>query len=169
MTNLTKDNNKEDIVLLFLNVCSKIEGLSAELYHYYSELFHDDEESSKLWKKTALEEENHQKLFDLAIRLRHECEIEIVTDYNKACRVHEKLTALLSHVRVTPPDIFLAITKAIEMESALADLHIDSSIKFSDIQIKNMFKSLQGHDQEHVDALRHHHSILFLPRTEMVP
>jgi rubrerythrin len=162
-------HTKEDDVLLFLNVCSKIEGLSAELYHYYSELFQEDKESSELWKKTALEEENHQKLFELAIRLRNECEIEIVSDYNKACRVYEKLTALLSHVQETPPDIFLAITKAIEMEVALADLHIDSSTKFTDIQIKNMFKSLQGHDQEHIDALRHHYSILFLPRTEMVP
>ncbi|MFZ4860128.1 MAG: hypothetical protein ACOYL3_27510 [Desulfuromonadaceae bacterium] len=161
------NNCKEDDVLLFLNVCSKIEGLSAELYHYYSELFHEDEESSRLWEKTALEEENHQKLFELAIRLRNECEIEIVTDYNKALRVYEKLKALLSHVRQTPPDIFLAITKSIDMEVALADLHIDSATKFNDVQIKNMFKSLQGHDQEHIDALRRHQAILFLPRTEM--
>jgi len=163
------NNSKEDDVLLFLNVCSRIEGLSAELYHYYSELFQEDEESSQLWKKTALEEENHQKLFELAIRLRNECEIEIVTDYNKACRVYEKLTALLSYVRKTPPDIFLAITKAIEMEVALADLHIDSSTKFKDIQIKNMFITLQSQDQEHIGSLRRHQSVLFLPRAEMVP
>ena len=160
-------NTNEEDVLLFLEVCSKIEGLSAELYHYYSELFHDDQESSQLWKKTALEEENHQKLFELALRLRNECELEIISDYNKALRVYEKLKSLIIYVRESPPDIFLAITKAIEMEVALADLHVDSAAHFIDAQTQNMFKSLQAHDKEHIDALRRHQAILFLPRTEM--
>jgi rubrerythrin len=161
------DSTKVDNVLQFLEICSKIEGLSAELYNYYSELFLEDKESSQLWKKTALEEENHQKLFELAIKLRNECELEIVADYNKACRVYDKLSKLLSHVQESPPDIFLAITKAIEMEVALADLHIDSATNFKDVQIKNMFIALQGHDQEHIGALRRHQAVLFLPRTEM--
>lgn len=162
-------NTGKDIsaILLYFDVCSKIEGLCAELYHFYSDLFHDDEECSRLWKTTALEEENHQKLFELANRLKIECEIEIVADYEKASWVYNKLNALLKHVKQTPPDIFLAITKAIEMENALADLHLDSSVKFKDEHIQNMFKTLQNYDQGHTDSLRHYQAVLFLPKTEM--
>lgn len=154
-------------IVLFLDVCSKIEGMCAELYHYYSEIFKDDPDCFQLWKKTALEEENHQKLCGLASKLASECTFEVVADYEKASRIYRKLTALLVHVRETPPDIYLAITKAIEMEDYLADLHLDSAIKFNDDQIKNMFTALQGHDMDHLNSLRQFQSILFLAKTEM--
>ncbi|MEI7817218.1 MAG: hypothetical protein WCI45_08490 [Desulfuromonadales bacterium] len=161
-------NEKEEkTILMYLDLCSKIEGLCAELYHYYSDLFHEDEECSRLWKKTALEEENHQKLFELAIRLICECDVELIADYEKASRVYRKLINLLPHVQQTPPDIFLAITKAIEMEESLVVLHIDSALKFKDEQVHNMFKALQTYDKNHIDSLRHYQAILFLPKTEM--
>jgi rubrerythrin len=161
-------DRQENVIPLYLDLCSKIEGLCAELYHYYSEIFHEDVDCSRLWKKTALEEENHQKLFELANRLKFDCEVELTADFEKASRAYSKLNTLLSHVRQTPPDIFLAITKAIEMEEALADLHLDSSIKFKDEQVQNMFKALQTHDIDHIDSLRHYQAVLFLPKTEMV-
>jgi rubrerythrin len=160
-------SNDQTNIILFLDVCSRIEGMCAELYHFYSDIFKDDEDCFHLWKKTALEEENHQKLCELASKLAVECKFEVVADYEKASRIYRKLTSLLTHVKETPPDIYLAITKAIEMENALADLHLDSAIKFNDDQIKNMFTALQGHDADHLNSLRQFQSILFLSKTEM--
>jgi hypothetical protein len=53
----------------FLDVYMGIETLCADLYHFYSEVFEDIPEASRLWKKTALEEENHKRQFELALRL----------------------------------------------------------------------------------------------------
>lgn len=163
MSNKSADTS----VNLFLIICSKIEGICAELYHYYSELFHADSDSFHLWKKTAMEEENHQRSFELVLKLANECELDLITNYEKAVRIHKKLTELLVHVKQTPPDIYVAITKAIEMEYALADLHLDSAVHCKDEQIKNMLKTLQGDDAEHINALKRFQSILFLAKTEM--
>jgi len=160
-------STKNEQLMLFFDVCSKIEGLTAELYHYYSELFLDNQDYSRLWKKTALEEENHQKQFELANKLRNDCDFELVADIEKAYRIFNKLTSLLSHVRQNPPDQLFAIEKAIEMEEALAELHLDCSILISDLHTRNMFKALQNDDMEHSKSLKNFMSILMLPRSEM--
>ena len=154
-------------LLLFFDVCSKIEKLCAELYHYYSELFIENEEGSRLWKKTALDEENHQKMFELANRLRKDCEFELIADIERAYRVYNRLSAFVSHVREFPPDIVQALTNAIEMEEAIDDLHVESSVKFKEQQTMIMFKALRGDDREHIKALRNFLAVLTLPLTEM--
>ena len=152
--------------LLFFDVCSKIEGLCAELYHYYSELFLENEEASRLWKKTALDEENHQKMIELANRLRKDCEFELIADIEKPYRVYNKLSAFVAHVRQFPPAIVPAFKNAIEMEEALYDLHIESSVKFKEPQLKVMFNAFGG-DLQHIMALRNFLAVLMLPLTEM--
>ena len=155
--------------ILFFDVCAKIEGLSAELYHYYSEIHQDNEDVSQLWKKTALEEENHQKQFELANRLRDEVGFELNADLDRTYRIYQKLNELLEHVRQSPPDIITALTKAIEMEEHLANLHLDISVHFHDESIRKMFQSLREFDLDHVKSLRHCLAVMMLPHAEMVP
>lgn len=161
-------DNNGDKITLFFDTCAKIEGLCATLYHYYSDLFRDLDDVSQLWKKTALEEENHQKQFELASRLRDDVTFELHADLDRTYRIHQKLSTLLEHVRRNPPDIMTALTKAIEMEETLSDLHLDSSVSFQDESIKKMFQALREYDQDHVKALRHCLSIVLLPKAEMV-
>ncbi|MDA8414225.1 MAG: hypothetical protein M0023_10625 [Desulfobacteraceae bacterium] len=156
-----------DKVILFFDVCAKIEGLCATLYHYYSDLYKDDDDVSQLWKKTALEEENHQKQFELANRLRDDVGFDLKADLERTSRIHQKLVNLLDHVRQNPPDVVTALTKAIEMEESLSDLHLDSSVSFRDELISKMFQALREFDQDHVKSLRNCLSILMLPKTEM--
>jgi len=158
----------EDKMVLFFDVCARIEGLCAELYHYYSDLYIDLADVSRLWKKTALEEENHQKQFQLANRLRDDVGIDLNADLDRIYRVHHKLSSLLAHVRRNPPDIVAALTKAIEMEESIADLHIESSVRFHDESISKMFQALQAFDQDHIKALRHCLAIVTLSKAEMV-
>jgi rubrerythrin len=158
----------KDKVVLFFDVCAKIEGMCAQLYHYYSDLFIENDDVSRTWKKTALEEENHQKQFELANRLRDDIGFDLDADIDRTYRIHQKLNKLLVHVRKNPPDIVTALTKAIEMEESLSDLHLDSSVRFHDESVRKMFQALREYDLDHVKSLRHCLSIMMLPQAEMV-
>jgi rubrerythrin len=151
----------------FLDQCIQIESLCAELYHYYSDLFRDNEEVSRLWKKTALEEENHQKQFELAYRLREECEFEVKGNIERVKHIHQKFIRLLEHVRQNPPDIVTALQKAIEMEESIADLHMESAVRSRDAHIHDMFQAMRKFDQGHMEALNVMLAVMKLPQTEM--
>jgi hypothetical protein len=162
-----QDLDTKDTATRFFDVCAKIEGLCAELYHFYSDLFQENADISNLWKKTALEEENHQKQFELAFKLRDAIDLELNADLGRTSRIHDRLGVLLQHVHQSPPDIVTALNKAIEMEEALADLHLDSSVRFQDESIRKMFQALREYDQDHVKALRHGLAIMTITQTEM--
>jgi rubrerythrin len=121
-----------------------------------------------MWKKTALEEENHQKQFELANRLRNDLTFELNADIDQTYRIYSKLDNLLTHVRQNPPDIITALTRSIEMEEKLSHLHLESSVCFNDESIKKMFQSLSEHDCDHVKSLRHCMAAMTLHTSEMV-
>jgi rubrerythrin len=160
--------DRKDNVSLFFDVCARIEGACATLYHYYSDLFSENDDVSRLWKMTALEEENHQKQYELVNRIREDVGFDLNTDFERPYRIYKKLNNLLDHVRQNPPDIETALTKAIEMEEYLVDLHLDNSVHFHDDSVKKMFTALRGFDQDHVKSLRHCLSVVTLPQSEMV-
>ncbi len=152
----------------FLDVCRGIEGLCAELYHHYSSIYEDNPEASQLWKKTALEEENHQKQFELAIRLWEETEFEVLQDSMRtAYSIQFKLLELMSNIKNVKPDLKIAISKAVEMEEKLADLHAHTSLKFKEASMQQLFAALSEADRDHVADLRRYRSILYLPDSEM--
>lgn len=163
-----KNLDSTDKSAAYFDVCAKIEGLCAELYHFYSDIHVENEEVSKLWKKTALEEENHQKQFELASRIRDDVVFDLTADIEWTNRIHSKLSGLLQHVRKSPPDIETALSKAIEMEETLAELHLDSSVRFQDDSIRKLFQALHEFDQDHVKTLRHGLAIMTLSQSEMV-
>lgn len=152
----------------FLDVCRGIEGQCAELYHYYSSIYEDIPEVSGLWKKTALEEENHGKQFELVIRLWNETEFDVLLDSMRtAYSIQLKLDGLLKNIRNTRPDPLLAISKAVEMEERLADLHAHTSLKFREESMQKLFNALNEADCDHVADLRRHYSVLYLPHAEI--
>jgi rubrerythrin len=162
------DQSKKDKMLVFFEVCARIESMTAELYHYYSELFQENEDVSQLWKKTALEEENHMRQFELAIRLCDDAEFELEADIVRTHRIFHKLKSILEHVRTNPPDMETAFSKAIEMEEYLASLHMDCAVRYGNESIKKMFQSFSDFDQDHVKALKHQLAVILLPKAQMV-
>ena len=168
VTTAMQQSNAKETISRFFELCAKIEGVCAELYHYYSELHHDNEDISRLWKKTAQEEENHQKQFELAYRLREDAGFELEFDLERAERIYQKLVVLLAHVQQNPPDIITALTRAIEMEERLADLHMENAVRFKDKSIKSLFQALSEFDQDHVKTLRHSLAVMTLSQSEMV-
>ncbi|QEM68331.1 hypothetical protein FO488_09260 [Geobacter sp. FeAm09] len=148
-------------------ICARIEAQTAELYHYYSELFRENPDAAQLWRKTALEEENHLRQFELADRLYRNAGFAVSVDPERAHRVCHKLGTLLSHVRQHPPDLETALSRAIEMEESLADLHMEGVVRFADDSVQKIFKAMMRFDQEHVQSLKRFLAIVALARTEM--
>lgn len=153
---------------IYLEVCMGIERLCADMYHYYSEIYEENHDASRLWKTAALEEENHQRQFELALRLLNETEIDVPFGcLNRAYAIQYKLLKLTDHVRNNKPDLLTAVSKAVEMEEILADLHAHTALKFKDESLQKLFKALSEADHEHVAALQSYRTVLYLPHTEM--
>jgi hypothetical protein len=152
----------------FLDVCKSIEGLCAELYHYYSHIYADVPEASALWRKAALEEENHQRQFNLAIRTCDGTEFEINDDgLKRAYSVQHKLLELTDHIKSNKPDLLHAVSNAVRMEEQLADLHAHSSLKFKEESMQKLFRALYDADRGHIADLRQYLTVLSLPKSEM--
>jgi len=157
------------INLTFLDVCKGIEGLCADMYHYYSRIYEDNPEASELWKKTALEEENHQLQFGLAMRLLYETEFEVMKDSLKHAKsIENSLQKFMEHIKAHKPDLLTAVSQAVEMEEKIAGLHVHTALTFRDGSVKRLFTALSDADHEHVAALQRYRTILSLPNSEMV-
>lgn len=50
----------------FLDACQEVEQNAADLYHLLADQFRPDTRVARLWRKTALEEENHAREVKLA-------------------------------------------------------------------------------------------------------
>lgn len=152
----------------FLEKCMKIEGLCSALYHFYSYRYQDIPEASNLWKKTALEVENHQKQFELALRLLSETEFEVAEDrIQRAGLICYNLIKFMKYVKDNKLEILTALSKAVELEEMLTDLHVHSSLIFKDESMQNMFSAMRKVDCDHVAALKRYWAILSLPQCEM--
>lgn len=152
----------------FLEVCMGIEQLCADVYHFYSKIYKEIPEASRLWKKAALEEENHQRQFKLALRLLPETEFVVPPDSLKqANSIQCKLLKFMDHIKSNKPDLLAAVSKAVEMEERLADLHARTALKFRDESLQKLFKVLSEADRDHVVDLQSSRTILFLPHCEM--
>lgn len=154
--------------ILFLDVCMKIEELSAEIYHYFGDVYAGFPDASLLWKKTALEEENHRRQFELVLHLRDEVAFDInPVDLQRAMRIHGKIITLLDIVKQKTPDLIGAFTLAVEMEENLADLHVQTAVRFRDESLVRLFEAFGRADQEHISAMKRYQTILLLPVSEM--
>ncbi len=149
-------NNGVDRVWLLFDICREIEGDFAELYHFYSNHFNKDPEIARMWKKTAMEEENHQHQFAMARRMMSSIECTANVDIDMAVDVREKVAKLVATVTKSPPDLVTALKRAIELEEKLAVFHAGTVVSFTDPAIKKMFSAMLGFDQEHVETLRRH-------------
>ena len=173
MINVVKGKRMSEMInmmtrKIFLDVCIGIETLCAELYHYYSKIYEDVPEASRLWKKTAFEEENHRMQFELALKLLKETEFDVTEDnLKRAYSVQYKLLKLMDHIKNNQPDLLTAVSKAVEMEEKLADLHAHASLDFSDKSMQKLFKALNEADREHIGALKNYRTILYLPQSMM--
>jgi hemoglobin-like flavoprotein len=153
---------------VFLDICMDIEGHCAEIYHFYSRIFEDNPEASHIWNKAAQEEESHRKQFEMALLLMRENEFEVPMDtLKRAYSVKVRLMTHIDHIKSNKPDLLTAVSKAVEMEDKLADLHVYTALKFNDDSMRKLFKEMSDSDRDHVAVLQRYHSILCMMNREM--
>lgn len=152
---------------LFLDVCISIEGLCADLYHFYSERYEDIPEASRLWKKTAFEEECHRKQFELALLFLTDTEFDVPGEsLKRANTIRENLQKHIHHIRNNSQDLLGAVSTAVEMEEKLADLHVHTALNFKDETMKSLFKAMSEYDSSHITDLQGFQLRLRLPQHE---
>lgn len=156
MSNVPDDQDK-DRVWLLLDICRDIEGHFAELYHFYSNHFRDNEVISRMWKKTAMEEENHQHQFAMARRMMSNIKCTANVDIDTAVDVRDNVAKLVANAIKRPPELLNALKRSIELEEKLSTFHAGTVVNFTDPCIKDMFSAMLGFDKEHIETMRRHY------------
>lgn len=138
-----------------LEVCQAVELSCADLYHYFSELFKDDRDSFLLWLKTAMEEENHARLFALVAKLRRSNIVESIRiDLVDAEVALLYVRSLLDRVKKTPPTLAEALRIAIDLEKKLDGFMMGNVIGFSDKTHEKSFMAITNADNRHLESLQ---------------
>ena len=140
--------------LRFLEGCESFEAKTAELYHHFERLYAYDAGLARLWRKTALEEENHAQQFDLAIRLQGVGMERVRTDVSQAVTNLHRLEEFMEKIMASKPSPREALALAIRLEEQLSVLHMSSIVVFTDLKLKKLFEAMMDHDKDHVSVLR---------------
>jgi hypothetical protein len=158
---------ESDMNILFLEVCKNIQLLSAEVYHRLGDAYGDIPGAALLWKKAALEEENHSRQFELLLRLRDEVAFELIpTEPQQAWHVQGIIIKLLDILKHITPDLISALTLTIEMVELLANLHVQKAVRFMDESVERLFKASGRADQEYADAIERFRATQLLSMSE---
>lgn len=138
-----------------LEVCQTMEFACAELYHFFAELFKDDRDSFLLWLKTAMEEENHARLFALVAKLRRSNIVESVRiDLIDAEVALLYVRSMIDRVKQNPPTLAEALRIAIDLEKKLEGFMMENVIGFADKSHQNSFLAITNSDNGHVASLQ---------------
>ena len=138
-----------------LEVCQTMEFACAELYHFFAELFKDDRDSFLLWLKTAMEEENHARLFALVAKLRRSNIVESVRiDLIDAEVALLYVRSMIDRVKQNPPTLAEALRIAIDLEKMREGFMMENVIGFADKSHQNSFLAITNSDNGHVASLQ---------------
>lgn len=150
----TASGTSVDLVRI-LELCRDVEVYVSELYYFFEESFHDIPDMARLWKKTALEEENHARQFVLAINLRKQDLVHDVNiDQESAEAVLNKVKLLYETMRRSKPEITDALCMAIDLEEELAGYHMSVLASFQDKSHRMLFEAMMNHDNGHALELK---------------
>jgi len=138
-----------------LEVCKAVELSCAELYYYFADLSKDDRESYLLWLKTAMEEENHARLFELVAKLRQNNIVgSIRTEQVDAEDTLLYVRSLIEKVRNRPPSQEEALRIAIDLEKMLDSFMLEKVIRFADQSYEKSFLAIANTDSRHLESLK---------------
>lgn len=140
--------------------CREIELLCKELYDYFAELYSDNDDAVRLWRKTAMEEQNHANQFTLALKLRKDLPCTVLTNSTRVDSVLSQLRALITKVKAVRPNLADALNVSITLEKHLAEFHIDSVARFENDSYRKMFNAMMSNDNEHIESLQQEHNKL---------
>lgn len=139
----------------FLEVCMVIERLCAELYCHYGRTCEATPEAALLWKKAAMQKENQQRLYELALRLLNEIEFDVSGDsLKRASLIQQRLLTFIGDCRSETPELATAVATAVELEEELAALRMNTSLHFRDESLGRLFRALNDVGRYYVGELQ---------------
>lgn len=136
------------------HICYKIEKTYAELYRYFSNIYTNNPQVSRLWGKTAVEEDNHADQFKMASRLLGSGIKSLKINVSRANAVLTEVQSVYENVQKSPPSINDALLLAINLENSLSNYHMDSISNFDDMHFAKLFTSMMSSDQDHIQTLK---------------
>jgi rubrerythrin len=137
-----------------LERCREIELLCKDLYMFFAELYIGNDEAVQLWQKTADEEQNHAEQFTLALRLSRNFSCQVTVDSKLVESTISKIKAVIEKVKLTRPELKVALCSAIKMENFLVNFHLGCVVLFEDNNYKNMFNAMMASDNQHIASLQ---------------
>lgn len=140
--------------LHFIDRCKRFELKCAELYYHFARSFADNTPLSRLWSKTALEEESHAQQFAMAARMQGVGMSGVNTDLTKAMVTLQKLEEKVDQLMASALSEAEALNLAVKLEEQMAVLHMSTIVIFADSELEKLFQAMMDHDREHVEALR---------------
>lgn len=138
-----------------LEVCRAIELARAQLFHFFADQFKGDRESLLLWLKTAMEEENHARLFTLVAKLRSHGIIESIRiDLEEAEAALKHVRSLLRKAKKNPPSHQEALLMAITLENRFHGIMVEEVITFAHDSYAKLFLPITRSDVRHLETLQ---------------
>ena len=141
-------------LISLLKCCAAIERESAELYHWFSDLFHEDRRAAILWKKSAMEEENHESQFLLAEKLADSMLAIPLQEQGQAEAALERLRTLRRVFQADPPHLVRGLETALLLVEELSRFHLENVLLYSNEDHRRMFEAMMAHDRDHAESFK---------------
>ena len=136
-----------------LKACRQVEMLMANIYFALAKAHQADLELSKLWQKTAREEENHARQFDSALRLIEAVAEDVKVTRDQTEKALEQASSLLKQIQGESISPIASLGMAIDMERSFAEFHMHLAVTFQRESDKKMFMAMMSADNNHIQAL----------------
>jgi hypothetical protein len=138
---------------VFLDACFQIERISAEMYHFFADLYIGDRSICLMWHTTARAEENHARQIELA-RMSIDSASRVSPDsWRTAAALLEGTRQISGMVRSSPPTLEDALVLALKCEKCMEFFHIENALKFKEPTGNMMFRAMMKEDREHARML----------------
>lgn len=150
-----------------LEICRDIEIYASKLYYYYAELYSDTPDISGLWKKTAMEEENHAHQFVLAINLLRQGIIHsVAVDLQASESTLSSFKSFYKNVKQNKPALVDALNHSIKLEEKLSEFHLSNFALFQEESHKKLFEAMMKNDRGHVTELENAYNKVMADRLD---
>lgn len=139
---------------ILLEKCREIELLCKDLYEYFAELYSDNGDAVRLWRKTAMEEQNHADQFTLALKIQKGLPCLVKVNSAKLDSIQTQMLTALERFKAAPPKLADALSTSIKLEKYLEEFHLGCVVEFEDRSYKKLFDAMMASDQEHIASLQ---------------
>jgi rubrerythrin len=137
-----------------LVACRAIELAMAALYETLADLHAHDPSMTRLWRKTAREEDNHAAQFSMLIDAIPDTVQATALDEQALRVLCSSVEAVTEEFRRCPPSVYDALVAAIDFEVAMDRIHAHQALVFTDPRHQRMFVAMMAADAGHVAELR---------------